>query len=173
MQRMLTGLRQNQPQDQPATVVTLDRLVTEVVTRRATDTPRPRAAGTARDVVVLGDAERLANVIEHLVQNAQQATPAGGSVEVELQRHEGEAVLRIRDTGCGMDKEFIDKRLFRPFDSTKGNAGMGIGVYESRHVVQHHGGRLEVESAPGSGTTFTIFLPLYRDAAITSSANKP
>ena len=57
-----------------------------------------------------------------------------------------------------MDKQFIQERLFRPFDTTKGNAGMGIGVYESREFVQSLGGRMEVKSDLGKGTLFRIRL---------------
>ena len=64
------------------------------------------------------------------------------------------------DNGCGMDNKFIAERLFKPFDTTKGNAGMGIGVYEARDYIQKLGGSCTVDSIPGSGTTFTIQLPL-------------
>ena len=59
-----------------------------------------------------------------------------------------------------MDAEFIAERLFRPFETTKGNAGMGIGVYESREFVRGLGGRIDVTSTPGSGTVFKLMLPL-------------
>jgi signal transduction histidine kinase len=66
--------------------------------------------------------------------------------------------VAIRDTGSGMDAEFIRDRLFRPFDSTKG-AGMGIGAYECQEYVRELGGKITVESEPGQGTTFRISLP--------------
>jgi signal transduction histidine kinase len=69
------------------------------------------------------------------------------------------ACIRIRDDGVGMSEDFIRTRLFRPFDTTKGNAGMGIGVYEAREFIHGLGGRMEVRSAPGEGSTFTILLP--------------
>ncbi len=59
-----------------------------------------------------------------------------------------------------MDIRFIQNRLFKPFDTTKGNAGMGIGVYEARQFVQEYGGKINVRSEPGVGTSFTIKLPL-------------
>ena len=74
-------------------------------------------------------------VFEHLVQNAQEATPPNGEVRLRALRKGGEAVVEIADTGCGMDPKFIQERLFRPFDTTKGNAGMGIGVFEARHPL--------------------------------------
>ena len=62
-----------------------------------------------------------------------------------------------------MDKQFIQDRLFKPFDTTKGNTGMGIGVYESREVIHSHNGSLVVESEPGQGTTFRIVLSLENE----------
>ncbi len=59
-----------------------------------------------------------------------------------------------------MDAAFIRDRLFKPFDTTKGNAGMGIGVYEGREFIRVMNGKIEVFSEPGAGTTFTISLPL-------------
>ena len=59
-----------------------------------------------------------------------------------------------------MDAKFISERLFKPFDTTKGNAGMGIGVYEARDTILKYDGVCEVESNLGIGTTFTIKLPL-------------
>ena len=64
-----------------------------------------------------------------------------------------------------MSREFIQERLFRPFDTTKGSKGMGIGAYQVREYVQSLGGRVEVQSAPGEGTRFTLRLPLPRPAA--------
>ena len=58
-----------------------------------------------------------------------------------------------------MDPEFLRERLFRPFDSTKGSKGMGIGAYQVREYARELGGDVEVESTPGKGTTFTIVLP--------------
>ena len=70
------------------------------------------------------------------------------------------AVLAVSDSGTGMDETFIRERLFRPFDSTKGKAGTGIGVYEARDYVHRAGGDLEVISRVGEGTTFRVRLPL-------------
>jgi signal transduction histidine kinase len=69
-------------------------------------------------------------------------------------------VITIQDNGSGMEEKFIKERLFRPFQTTKGNAGMGIGVYETREYVKSLMGSLSVESHVGEGTTFTILIPL-------------
>lgn len=76
-----------------------------------------------------------------------------------MQVDNGMVIIRIEDTGSGMDKDFITKRLFRPFDTTKGNAGMGVGVYESREFIHKLGGAITVESETGAGTVFTVRIP--------------
>ena len=99
-------------------------------------------------------------ILEHIVQNGQEATNNEGKVQITLDRHGEWAKIQIADDGVGMDEAFIRTRLFRPFDTTKGNAGMGIGVYEAREFVLSLSGRMQVESRPGHGTTFTILIPL-------------
>ena len=79
---------------------------------------------------------------------------------VRVQRSGAAAAIEVVDTGCGMDAEFIRSRLFRPFDSTKGESGFGIGAYQAREFVRKCGGSVEVDSAPGLGTRFIIHLPL-------------
>ena len=74
-------------------------------------------------------------------------------------RDDDTVFVEVVDTGCGMDDTFVRLRLFRPFDTTKGNAGMGIGAYEAREFVSKRGGTLEVESALDEGTTFRFCLP--------------
>ena len=79
---------------------------------------------------------------------------------MQLASSREETTLVIEDDGPGMDAEFVRERLFRPFDSTKGSKGMGIGAYQTREYVQSLGGRVEVQSSPGLGTAFSIILPL-------------
>jgi signal transduction histidine kinase len=110
---------------------------------------------------VLADPDRFAAVLDHVLRNAQEATPEG-SVSVHLGASQGEVMLVVRDTGAGMDPVFIRERLFRPFDSTKGSKGMGIGAYQAREYVQSLGGHVEVQSSPGEGTAFSIILPVAK-----------
>ena len=112
------------------------------------------------DAFIIGEKERLTAILGHLVQNAQDATPDEGYVQLELSQNPGYAIIKFRDNGCGMDKKFIAERLFKPFETTKGNAGMGLGVYEARDYILKHAGHCHVDSTPGLGTTFTISLPL-------------
>ena len=88
-----------------------------------------------------------------------------GKVKVAIDVDAVTVNVSIVDTGCGMDRDFINHRLFKPFDTTKGKAGMGIGAYESRHIIGGMNGQLSVASDPGSGTTFTIVLPCVQSVA--------
>lgn len=145
--------------------VRLDELVASAVNRCSLRAPVPALQNEAGAVPVLADPERLAAVVEHVIRNAQDAAPQG-SVSVRLGTLEGEVVLTIADTGQGMDPEFVRERLFRPFDSTKGSKGMGIGAYQAREYVRMLGGHVEVQSSPGCGTTFSITLPRFAPPAL-------
>ena len=101
-------------------------------------------------------------VLTHLIRNAQDATPPEGSVDVELVSDVDNARVVIRDNGLGMTPEFVRERLFRPFESTKGSEGMGIGAYQAREFARNHGGDLLVVSTPGEGTEMTLFVPRVR-----------
>jgi putative PEP-CTERM system histidine kinase len=109
--------------------------------------------------VQLPSSEKLTNVLEQLVQNAVEATPVGGSVRITVSDRDGRGLIEVTDEGPGMDADFVRNELFRPFRSTKGS-GFGIGAYQARETVRQLGGALEVDSAPGRGTTMRIALPL-------------
>jgi putative PEP-CTERM system histidine kinase len=111
-------------------------------------------------VATRGHEQRLERVIGHVVQNAMDATPATGRVWVKLQQSAGRALVEVGDTGAGMSPEFIQTRLFRPFNSTK-TSGMGIGSYESFQYVKELGGSIDVKSELGHGTVVTLLLPLF------------
>jgi signal transduction histidine kinase len=66
----------------------------------------------------------------------------------------------VSDNGTGMTEEFISQRLFKPFDTTKGNAGMGIGAYDAKNFMEKIGGQLRVSSEVGLGSTFTLQIPI-------------
>jgi signal transduction histidine kinase len=106
--------------------------------------------------------DKLVSVLGHLVQNAQEATPAEGFVRLRLENRDGMAIFNVMDNGCGMSEQFQRERLFKPFDTTKGRAGMGIGVYEARQFVVQNQGSLEVRSTPGMGSEFRVALPAYK-----------
>ncbi|MGQ0659460.1 XrtA/PEP-CTERM system histidine kinase PrsK [Sphingosinicella sp.] len=124
------------------------------------------AKGRMRPVLVTGDADLVAHAdpdaleeaIGHLVQNGIDASPADAPVGINYFESGGDVAIEIVDTGCGMSGDFVATRLFQPFVSTK-EEGFGIGAHEARALILGMGGRVEVESAPGRGTCFTIYLP--------------
>jgi signal transduction histidine kinase len=126
--------------------------------------------GCDSHLVLRASRERFITVLGHLIQNAKEATGEQGRVEVNVYRRDHRAVIEIHDNGCGMDERFIRERLFRPFNTTKGNAGMGIGVYESREFVHALGGEIDVTSKPGAGTTFFLRLPLFEKQTVSQES---
>lgn len=140
--------------------VDVDHAVTAAISRCTAQQPAPAPELGAAGARVRADEERLVAVLEHVLRNAQDAAGAAGKVWVTTMRTAGRVTVTIGDTGPGMDAEFVRERLFRPFDSTKGGRGMGIGAYQVREYVLEAGGTVEVQSAPGSGTRFIIKLPL-------------
>jgi len=109
------------------------------------------------------DAEQMHKVVGNLLLNASEATAGDGEISVSTSRRDGWAQLAVSDTGCGMSREFIETRLFKPFQTTKPK-GMGIGLFHCKTIVEAHGGRIEVESEEGKGSTFRVFLPEKRGA---------
>ncbi|HEY4909328.1 MAG TPA: ATP-binding protein, partial [Methylomirabilota bacterium] len=100
----------------------------------------------------------------NLVDNAIKYTPAGGKVELSLVAANGRALISVRDTGIGIEPDAA-ARIFEPFvrlDAARGRdtGGTGLGLALVRAIVTAHGGTVEVESAPGAGSRFTIRLPL-------------
>ncbi len=118
-------------------------------------------------VMVDGIVGQIRQVIANLVANAIDAAHVGGKVWLEA-RDDGEAIeIVIGDDGVGMGPE-VRSQLFQPFFSTKGDLGNGLGLYISHEIVERHGGRLRVDTAPEKGTTVHVFLPV--NVQITPSA---
>lgn len=111
------------------------------------------------------DRKRLDSVLNHLLQNAIEASGPKGRVALRQKSREGEIVIEIEDNGPGMDADYIENRLFRPLDSEK-KSGYGLGAFQTRQLVREMGGRLEVFSEVGKGTVMTIVLP-------TAAASQP
>lgn len=111
---------------------------------------------------VLIDPEQLSKVLINLILNANEALAdgnLGGEIRVTTRPTNGWAELSVSDNGTGMSREFIERSLFLPFKTTK-KQGMGIGLFQSRMIVEAHRGRIEVESEEGKGTTFRLLLPV-------------
>jgi len=105
------------------------------------------------------DQEQMLKVATNLIFNAREAVSESGLVQIRTSQENGWAILAVSDNGCGMSPEFVDRSLFRPFKTTKKN-GLGIGMFQSKMIVEAHKGRIEVESEPGKGATFRVLLPL-------------
>jgi len=160
MNRMLAQLRQDRLEAGNPRLVSINDVLNNVIKKRAAFAPEPKLKINSDTMFVIANEDHLASIVEHLVQNAQEATTDEGYIDVSLNKIDQWAVIEIRDTGCGMDADFIQNRLFKPFDTTKGNAGMGMGAYESRQIVRNLGGEMSVKSKVGEGTIITIRLPL-------------
>jgi two-component system, NtrC family, sensor histidine kinase KinB len=106
------------------------------------------------------DVASLERVLDNLLSNALRHTPAGGRVELEARRHRNELEISVSDTGDGIPLT-EQGRVFEPFVQVGRKAGgSGLGLAISREIVQQHGGRIRLVSAPGSGSTFIVSLPL-------------
>jgi len=121
------------------------------------------------EVTVRADAYYLRQALENLIRNAREALVGqpDARLHVELARAGSHAVVRVIDNGPGIPADRLTT-IFEPFVSTKGS-GMGLGLSISREIVERHGGELRVESAPGAGTTFSVFLPLHGDGRSTTT----
>lgn len=133
-----------------------------MVEKLVADSPRTNVTLTIRcqldEATVAADPQQMEAVFGHLLQNALDAVGGAGTVTVSLAGQDDWVIVTVADDGCGMDEEFIREELFKPFRTTK-DGGYGIGAYESLQVVRGHGGRIEVDSAPGRGTTIAVWLP--------------
>jgi two-component system, NtrC family, sensor kinase len=103
------------------------------------------------------DEAQLRQVFLNLIRNAREAMPGGGTLTVTAWSTPAGVEIRVQDTGEGMSPE-VQERIYEPFFTTK-TGGTGLGLALSRQIVEAHGGRLEVESAVGKGTTFHVFFP--------------
>jgi signal transduction histidine kinase len=110
---------------------------------------------------VRGDAERLRQLVDNLISNAIKYSDAGAEVRVDARADNGNVVVRVRDSGPGIDAEH-QAQIFEKFGRAGGTAkpGTGLGLFLSRSFAEAHGGTLDVESRPGEGATFTLRLPL-------------
>ena len=121
--------------------------------------PVPILGCESTSFFVKADKNQLIAILGHLVQNAQDATDDSGKIMISQKRSSEDVVIEIEDTGTGMSDEFIQSELFKPFKTTKGTKGMGIGVYEAREIILAIGGQIEVSSEVKVGTCFKLTIP--------------
>jgi len=177
--RRLQSLYRDAEDTSDFTVVRLDQILQEAI-----ELTEPRwkdeqeLHGNAVEIItdvtapaqVLGNASELRRVVSNLVLNAIDAMPDGGTLRLSTGAEEGFCCVIVADTGVGMGPE-VRSQIFGPFFTTKGDAGTGLGLAVSLNIVERHGGRIDVESQVGVGTTFTVWLPRFegQETAIESS----
>ena len=119
--------------------------------------------GEEDQALVMGDPDRLRQLLLNLVDNALKYTPPGGEVTLSLQREPGWVCISVADTGIGIPPEdlpHIFERFYRSDKArTRGKGGTGLGLAIAKWIAEAHNGRITVESAPGKGSTFTVWLP--------------
>jgi len=108
---------------------------------------------------ILADPEQIQKVVFNLILNAGDAVGHDGEIVVATGTQDGWVELSVKDNGCGISKEFMDHFLFRPFKTTKAK-GTGIGLFQSKMIVEAHNGIIEVDSREGQGSTFRVLLPI-------------
>jgi putative PEP-CTERM system histidine kinase len=140
--------------------IEIQKLLYEVCNACADREPVPELAAAVSDVRVNMDRDKLHMALVHAIRNAQDATQPDGRIVLRLATNGGTVSIEVADTGVGMDGEFIRDHLFKPFDSTKGARGMGIGAYQIRETLRAAGGDVSVVSERGVGTTIRMTLPL-------------
>ena len=120
---------------------------------------------------VYADQDRVHQVFANLIGNAMKFTPAGGTIAVEAEPSRYEVRCSVRDTGAGMTEDQLE-RVFDPFwqADRRSRIGFGLGLKISKCIVEAHGGKMHVSSAPGAGSTFSFTLPL---ASRNGTASEP
>jgi putative PEP-CTERM system histidine kinase len=159
MRRVMSHLQQGTVELTPK-LVSVGDVLQKAIDNSRDRQPVPRLATAGIDARVRIDADRFLMAVCHAIRNAQDATAQEGSIEITTRVADGTCRISIADDGEGMDPEFVRSRLFRPFDSTKGVEGMGIGAYQIRETLRAAGGDVDVQSAKGEGTTLTLVLPV-------------
>lgn len=118
--------------------------------------------------MIPADAGRLEQVLGNLLDNARKYSPGGGHIQVELRGTEQDLLVSVRDRGIGIaasEQGRLFERFYRAESGVRRASGLGVGLHISRQIVQAHGGRIWVESAPGQGSTFTFTIPRAVDAS--------
>ena len=117
--------------------------------------------GVGEDAVIHGDPSRLSQIFGNLIENAVKYSPKGGRIQLRHKARNGYDHILIRDQGLGMSEEGR-KKLFARFvrlEQDRAIRGTGLGLFIVRRLVESHGGRIDVESREGRGTTFEVVIP--------------
>jgi two-component system NtrC family sensor kinase len=123
---------------------------------------------------IYADSQQLEQVLVNLYLNAIDAMPEGGKliIRASLKPVDGSGpmvLITVKDTGYGIEEKDLT-RIFQPFFSAKKGRGMGLGLSISERIIRNHGGKINVDSQPGQGTTFRLYLPADRNPQESNSA---
>ena len=140
------------------------------ITHRVEESLKPLSAGKNQalelfspegPVLIMGDDQRIEQILNNLLMNAHQYTPEGGHITITIQEQDEQTVISVADTGPGIAREEKERLFERFYRSTPGRApaGLGLGLAIAKGLVELHGGRIWVESEPGKGSTFSFSLP--------------
>ena len=154
---------------EPLRAVDATALVARAAAMRRAQHPVEVEIMTGEPIHVMAAPGRLAQVLDHLIQNAVEASDRGVPVCLRVEAGDGTVAIEVIDRGSGMSPGFMRDQLFRPFVSTKPN-GFGIGAYEARELVRAMDGRLDVSSREGEGTRFRILLATAAAATLDAAA---
>jgi len=113
-------------------------------------------------LAICGTESGVQEIIANLIFNAVDAMPEGGDIGIRTQIEDEFVRLSFSDTGIGMDEE-TSRKVFEPFFTTKMDIGAGLGLSSLHGMLTHWGGKAEVESTPGEGTTFTLYFPVWQE----------
>ena len=159
-------------------VVELDSLIFEIIQQlKILSTDRVHfKIGEVDQLLVCGDRDRLKQVWVNLISNAVNYSPQGGTIEISMKKDGDFACVSVKDEGQGIPPEDIPhifERFYRAEKSrtrSSGSKGFGLGLSIAYWIVHHHGGRIEVQSKEGEGSTFIVWLPLVKDSACEAAA---
>lgn len=147
----------------------LNKLIKQVIAEIKSDSKIKVKMNLSELPTIISDPDQIKKVITNLILNAIEAMPEGGDLTVETKLmyanestysiSQDHVLLSISDTGCGMTADFINMKLFKPFQSTKPN-GLGLGLYHCHEIIKQLNGSIWVKSKINKGTTFFISLPV-------------
>jgi signal transduction histidine kinase len=165
--QLRTLLSQTAPPSEGRHELDLRSLLQDLDALLAPQAKRQRVALTTHlpdePVILVGSADRLKQAMLNILINALEAMPEGGQLGIALERHNGTAHITVQDNGPGIAPELLGAIYEMHFTTKTG--GTGVGLYVARAVMQSHGGTIDVRSAPGEGTAFTLILPLVTSTA--------
>ena len=158
MEQLIARMRGERPA--PAQTFRVDTLVEEIV--ESCDDGRVVLARKPRRLCTAGDRDRLAAAVRHVLDNASQSSPAEFPVTVTVRAVGHDIRIEVSDQGHGMDELFVREHLYAPFTTTKAG-GFGLGMTETREIIEQMHGRIDIDSEVGQGTTVRLVVPRIKE----------